>query len=156
MTDPRLPEPRPLGREATTRREALLQELRPIVQRRATRRTMRRLALCLPLIAATALTITLTTTRPPTPHPILTQTHPTLPPPSPAHTAPPTVAVASPRSTLTVITTKPGLAAAMSTRPRATPTIDDAALITALREAGHDTGLVRIDGRVVIAGNTER
>jgi hypothetical protein len=48
--------------------------------------------------------------------------------------------------------TMPGLAAPLTTATRTTPTID----ATTLRQSGHDTGLIRYQGRTILAGNLTR
>lgn len=152
------PEPR-LGREAVERRESLLRELRPIVERRGRRRVAVRLGMT---AAATVLVGALGFIAWPAgkrPEQVAVAEHepkaaPTIHTPEPQ---PVVQAEPAPMVKIERVRTEPDIVSRLSVRsPVKVQRVGDEDLLAALREAGQEPGLVRIDGRVVVAGNYGR
>ncbi|HYE62251.1 MAG TPA: hypothetical protein VD997_09660 [Phycisphaerales bacterium] len=151
-----------LGRDAVDRRERLLQELRPVVVRRGVRRRLTAAGGLLVIALATgAAAWTLATSHPApltpsTEHAMASyrdaSTHTPAQQPTTTHSAQrqePTVA-------LELVPTSKGIAHRVETRTTGAPTATDDDLLEALLASGQDAAIVRVDGRVVVAGDLAR
>jgi hypothetical protein len=145
------------------RREGLLRELRPVVVQRGRRRGViaaASTAAGLLLIAAAGVAGVERMQRTASAPEVVLET-PTVPQ-APAEAQPSLAAAPSLGShtapVIEVVRTRPGLAVAVSVSPSGSrvPRVSDDVLLAALREAGQEPGLVRVDGRVVVAGDFGR
>lgn len=144
-----------LGRDGVERRERLLAELRPVVARRGRRRRVLAVgaASVLAMAAGVGIAQLWSSGQVVTPReqvavvPQVGATEASTPRPKAPQEAP---------TAVEYVVTSAGIAERVDTRTLPVEAASDEDLMAALREAGQDPGLVRVDGRVVVAGDLGR
>lgn len=156
MTTPEQWPEEKISAEAARRRDEVLPTLQPIVAGRPRRRRAFQVIAVLALSAASmgiweGSQRGVAAVKPEAPR-VAAQLELPSTPPTPTPLTPARAAVRA-ESLVTYVDTTPDLAASVSVATQAAERIDDAQLLAALEAAGQPPSLMRLEGRVVVAGS---